>query len=169
MAKKRSIKKVQLATLIVVGEGPCDKAFLTHMKSIYDVKETGQKVKLDAADGGSPEVMLKDMDRKYRHADYDKRILFIDSDVEITEVISAKAKRMGIELLQSKPLCLEGMLLDVLGCKIPNTSRACKEVLHPKLKGRATLANSYQELFPKSVLDKTNKEAIVRMIELLKN
>ena len=87
MAKKRSIKKVQLATLIVVGEGPCDKAFLAYMKSLYDVKETGQKVKLDAADGGNPSIMLKDMDRKYKHADYDKRVLFIDSDGEVTQDI----------------------------------------------------------------------------------
>lgn len=169
MAKKRSIKKVQLATLIVVGEGPCDKAFLVYMKSLYDVKETGQKVKLDAADGGSPEIMLKDMDRKYKHADYDKRVLFIDSDVEVTQEILARAKRLGIEIVQSKPLCLEGMLLDVLGFKIPKTSQGCKELLHPKLKGRATMANSYQELFAKDVLDKTDKEAIVRIIELLKN
>lgn len=169
MAKKRSIKKVQLATLIVVGEGPCDKAFLAYMKSLYDVKETGQKVKLDAADGGHPDIMLKDMDRKYKHADYDKRVLFIDSDVEVTEVILARAKRLGIEIVQSRPLCLEGMLLDVLGSKVPRTSQACKEVLHPQLKGRPTLAQSYQELFPKDILDNTGKEAIVRMRKLLKN
>ncbi len=169
MAKKRSIRKVQLATLIVVGEGPCDKAFLAYMKSLYDVKETGQRVKLDAADGGSPEIMVKDMDRKYKHADYDKRVLFIDSDIEVSEAILAKAKRLGIEIIQSKPLCLEGMLLEVLGSKVPNTSRACKDLLHPRLKGRPTIAQSYQELFPKSVLGQSGKEAIVRMIELLKN
>jgi len=169
MAKKRSIKKVQLATLIVVGEGPCDKAFLAYMKSLYDVKETGQKVKLDAADGGNPSIMLKDMDRKYKHADYDKRVLFIDSDVEVTQDILARAKRLGIEIVQSKPLCLEGMLLDLLGCKVPHTSQACKEVLHPRLKGRPTQAQSYQVLFPKNILDNTGKEAIVRMRKLLKN
>jgi hypothetical protein len=42
-------------------------------------------------------------------------------------------------------------------------------VLHPRLKGRPTLAQSYQELFSKDILDNTDKEAIARMRKLLKN
>lgn len=40
MAKTRHIKKT---TLIIVAEGVHDKAFLDHMKSLYDHRDSGQK------------------------------------------------------------------------------------------------------------------------------
>jgi len=47
-------RKVKLSSLIVVGEGPHDKAFINHMKDLYDNRTSGQKVKVESADGGSP-------------------------------------------------------------------------------------------------------------------
>jgi len=34
-------KHLKLASLIIVGEGPHDKAFLLHMKDLYDSRNTG--------------------------------------------------------------------------------------------------------------------------------
>lgn len=52
------------------------------------------------------------------------------------------------------PVCLEGMLLEVLKFKVVD---------------RATNKESYATLFTKPVLDETDKEAIVSLRELLAN
>ncbi|MFY0700384.1 MAG: hypothetical protein JXR04_06150 [Bermanella sp.] len=165
----RKIKKQLVTTLIVIGEGACEKAFLSHMKSLYDGRETGQKVTIQGSNGGSPDVMLTDVDRTYKHADYDRRVLLIDSDVPITAALHKKAKKKNIEIILSEPVCLEGMLLEILGERPLETSVQCKRVLHPMLSGPATIASSYLPLFSKTVLDAATKQAIVRLVKLLTN
>ena len=79
------------------------------------------------------------------------------------------AKKNNIIVLLSEPLCLEGMLLDILGQRIPETSELCKRSLHPQLAGQPTEAKSYTVLFPQSILDVTTKQAIVDLRTLLIN
>lgn len=50
---------VQLASLLIAGEGAYDKAFIEHLKDIYDHRATGQTVKIISADGGSQEQLIK--------------------------------------------------------------------------------------------------------------
>lgn len=38
MAKR--IKKVVVSTLIIVGEGACEKAFLSHLKQLFQIIQT---------------------------------------------------------------------------------------------------------------------------------
>ena len=44
----RKIKKALLSTVIIVGEGVHEKAFLSYLKELYSFN-TGQKVKIDLA------------------------------------------------------------------------------------------------------------------------
>lgn len=163
-------RKAQLATLLAVGEGPADKAFINHLKDLYS-KNTGQRVTVEAEDGGSPATMIRNVIRKHRHADYDRRVLVLDEDVPILEPDIAKARKANIELIISTPVCLEGMLLRVLEQQVPNgaTATFCKNQLHPQLSGRETRRESYRELFPKPVIDNTTKEQIVRLRQLMLN
>jgi len=57
-------KKVLKTTLLAVGEGAADKAFIDHMKGIYCAGVTTQKVTTDAADGGAPSAMIKSIVRQ---------------------------------------------------------------------------------------------------------
>ena len=166
MAKTRHIKKT---TLIIVAEGAHDKAFLDHMKSVYDHRDSGQKVTINSADGGSPHDVIKTAIKKTSHAAYDQKYIFMDSDVAIKQQDLSLAKKNNIIVLLSEPLCLEGMLLDILGQRIPETSELCKRSLHPQLAGQPTEAKSYTVLFPQSILDVTTKQAIVDLKTLLIN
>ena len=56
MAKKA--RRTLLSTLIIVGEGIHEKTFLSYLKSLYSAN-TNQKVKVDSADGGSPEDIVR--------------------------------------------------------------------------------------------------------------
>lgn len=163
-------RKVQLATLLAVGEGPADKAFINHLKEMYS-QNTGQKVKVEAEDGGSPASMIRNVIRKHRHEAFDRRILLLDEDVPITEGDVAKATKANIELIISTPVCLEGMLLTVIHQQVPEGASAqrCKDILHPQLSGKETKRESYRELFPKPVINATDKNEIVRLRKLMKN
>ena len=161
-------RKVQLATLLVVGEGAHDKAFLNHLRDLFDGRETGQKVKVQSSDGGSPRDIIKAA-IKSRHAAYDRRVVFMDSDIPLSDKDTKYAQMHKIELILSEPLCLEGMLLEILSESIPNDCRACKRTLHPKLSGVPTKKESYAILFTKTLLGSCNKNQIKRLIEILKN
>ena len=149
---KRTLCKVKLTTLIIVGEGPHDKAFLNHMKSLYDDRTTGQKVKIDSADGGSPADIINTIIRKFRNTEFDKRYILLDSDIPIKQQDRERAKKAKIELIESTPVCIEGMLLEVIGHRVPRTNQACKGALHPQLSGKPTTAKSYTTLFTKELL-----------------
>jgi hypothetical protein len=168
MAKKKRNLRAKLTTLIVVGEGPHDKAFLKHMQKLYD-GDTGQKVTIDSADGGSPYNIINSTDRKYKHAAFNRRIILMDSDVTIRQQDRDLARKNKIEIITSEPLCLEGMLLEVLKRRVPATAQACKAALHPDLSGHPTQPESYSELFPKPVLDITPKQQIQRLKEVISN
>lgn len=166
----RPRRRVKLATLLAVGEGPADRAFINHLKGLYS-HDSGQKVTVDTADGGSPAVMIQHVIRKYRYADYDRRLLLLDEDIPIDADALKNARQGNIELIISKPVCLEGMLLCVLGQQIPNGANAdhCKATLYPQLAGKPTDRNSYGQLFPRPVIDGTDKPEVVRLRKIVSN
>ena len=164
--KKRAVRR---ATLLVVGEGPHDKAFLKHMQNIYDRRDSDQKVTLDSADGGSPRDIIKTVISKYRNAEFDQVFILLDSDVTITQQDRDLARKKKIVLLESTPICLEGMLLEVLGMQVPSSNTACKNRLHPKLAGHPARPEAYELLFNKPVLDETTKHQIVTLRHTIAN
>lgn len=167
MAKKT--RHIVKTSLIIVGEGAHDQAFLCHMKELYDGRETNQSVKIESADGGSPKDIIDVAIKKSKIAAYDKQYVLMDSDIPISNEEQSRAKKKKIIILFSEPICLEGMLLDVLGQKTPSTNQACKDKLHPLLTGKPTEKQSYRVKFPKPVLDTTTKQTIVNLRNVLAN
>lgn len=169
MAKRKPTRSVNKTTLLVMGEGEHDKAFLSHMKGIYHQRRSGSKVTLDFSSGGSPHDIIKDMLKKSRHVGYDQKFILMDSDVPVKQQDINAANNSGIRILYSKPLCLEGMLLSILAQSIPETAQKCKSALHPQLSDNPALSKSYEPLLAKPVLDDTNHSTIVEIRSLLNN
>ena len=167
MAKRKPTRSVNKTTLLVMGEGEHDKAFLSHMKGIYHERRSGSKITLDFSSGGSPHDIIKDTVKKSRHVDYDQKFILMDSDVPVKQQDIKAAKDSGITILYSTPLCLEGMLLSVLKQNIPHTAQKCKSLLHPQLSDNPALPKSYDPLFAKPVLDATNHTTVVTLRSLL--
>lgn len=80
----KKTRRIKLATLLIVGEGVHEKAFLQQMKFLYD-GENNQAVKIDAASGGSPIEIIDETIRKYNHADYSRKVILLDEDVAIRQ------------------------------------------------------------------------------------
>ena len=91
----------------------------------------------------------------------------MDSDVPVKQQDIKMANDSGINILYSKPLCLEGMLLSILAQSIPHTAQKCKSALHPQLSDNPALSKSYEPLFAKPVLDETNHATVVTLRSLL--
>ena len=151
-----------------MGEGPHDKAFVNHIKGLFDTRETEQTIKVQSADGGSPKDIIKSAIRS-RHAAYDRRYVFMDTDVPITPSDKKYAREHKIGLILSEPLCLECMLLEVLGKRSAHNCQDCKERLHPMLFGSPTRKESYAELFPSEVLMASDKKQIQNLIRIISN
>ncbi|KKA43467.1 RloB domain-containing protein [Salinivibrio sp. KP-1] len=164
----RKSRRVSVTSLLIVGEGVHDRAFLNHMKGLYDDRHNGQTIKVESSDGGSPGNIIRAA-CKQKEAAYDRRFVLMDGDVEITEKDWSSAKKHGIEIIISNPVCLEGMLLSVLGERAGVDGSQCKAKLKPYLGGPPTNKASYEKSFPKPVLDETDKEEIVKLRALMSN
>ncbi|MCP4597196.1 hypothetical protein [Neptuniibacter sp.] len=162
MAKRKHHKNK--TALLIVGEGPIDKAFLQHIHNTVNSR-TGNKVKVAAADGGSPKDVIITA-AKYQHASYDKKFVLIDEDIPISQEELDLAEELGVTIFISSPVCLEGMLLEVLGQKAPSTNKECKSKLHPQLNGQPTCRESYQQLFGKEVLTDSQHATIQSLLQV---
>lgn len=161
-------RRIVLSTLIIVGEGAHEKAFLSYLKSLYSVN-TNQKVKIDSADGGSPQDIVRTAVKKSKHIEYDRKFILMDSDIVIESVVKKLARDNNITIILSEPLCLEGMLLNILGLSVPDTSKKCKAILHPQLDGNPADKSSYARLISKDLLEGCNIEQILLLLKILQN
>jgi len=164
---KRPVRETK-KTLLMVGEGCAEKAFLQHLRGLY----SNGKIKhsIHSANGKGPHNVIKSTIAKHTHDGYDYSVSLLDTDIVWPEKLVQEAKRKGIHLIGSIP-CLEGFLLDIINEKKPETSPECKRVAHPKLAGRETERESYEPLFTKQCLDTAREriDSLNKLINLIIN
>lgn len=149
---QRTVRK----TLLIVGEGSDEKAFLGHLKILYSTA-AGPRVRVISADGRAPDGPVNEaISLKEKH-EYDKVVVLLDTDIAWTEEKIKEAKEKNIELVGSEP-CLEGLLLKILNKSVPEKSKKCKTKLQNILRGKPTETRSYVPLFKKELLDKARKK-----------
>ncbi|EPF16593.1 Uncharacterised protein [Cedecea davisae] len=154
MAKVRQIR-YKKETLLFVGEGFCEKAFLAHVNGLYSKGVI--KTKIVTAKGKGPEHVINHAISCKKNDGYDRVAVLIDLDLICCPVVLKTAKQKGIRVIGSMP-CLEGFLLDIIGVAKEQTNNGCKKIFQPLLKGDPTDRDSYSERFKKSVLDKARKQ-----------
>lgn len=165
----RKIRHVSLTTLLIVGEGSDDKAFIDHLKSLFNQRDSGRKITIKTGDGGSPGNIITHASRAYQADDYNQRYLVLDADIPPTEADLKKARLAGYCIVLWRPQCLEGALLDVLGEAVQahENSQALKQRLHPKLAGPHTQPSAYAQLFTKAVVQNSRNQAVAAVRDLL--
>lgn len=172
MTKGRSKSSKRLSsktTLLIVGEGPDDQAFVRHMNQVFKDESSGIRANIHKESGGSPGNIISNTVRKYKNSDFDQRYIVMDSDIEIETASRKKAERHGYTIILWAPHCLEGALLDVLGEAVGRheSSRDLKQRLQPRLSGDHTKAQSYSALFPKPILENTTNSSVVAVKQAL--
>ena len=147
-------RRVVKTALLVVGEGPDDRAFIQHMSREFRHESLNIRATIKNESGGSPGNIITNATRKYQSDEYDWRYIVLDSDLPVDAASKKKAEKNGYRLIFWCPQCLEGTLLDILGENIRpgESSQELKARLHPRLAGKHTEPESYAQLFPKKVL-----------------
>ena len=108
MTKK---KRFILRTILAVGEGETEQAFLKFLKQIYVLRGRGVSVKTPLGkQGGELSGSVSKAERIKENGDYE--CVFLLRDLDTREFSSGENIR-GILLLGSTP-CIEGLFLDVL-------------------------------------------------------
>jgi hypothetical protein len=128
MARHIKPHRAQRQTLLAVGEGKAEVAFLKHLKQIFCSGGNGVAVTIRNAHGKGPGNVIATAIGASSSASYDKKVCLLDTDLEWTLENKREAQRKKIELVGSAP-CLEGLLLRILGKVVPRDSSACKKQL----------------------------------------
>lgn len=108
MAKRKVVRRSVTKTLLLVGEGHAEKAFLSHLKSLFS--NGSFKVSIVTAGGKGPEHVMSHAISCKRCDGYDFVIVLLDTDIVWPKANIKKALSAGINLVGSEP-CLEGLLL----------------------------------------------------------
>lgn len=153
MARTKVVRQTK-ETLLFVGEGYCERAFLFHVNGLYSKGVI--KTKIVTAKGKGPENVINHAISCKRMDGYDRVAVLVDLDLVCAPSVLKEAKLKGIRIIGSMP-CLEGFLLDILGVAKVDTNEGCKKIFKPILKGDPTDRDSYSECFKKVTLDKARK------------
>jgi len=166
---RKGPRNLMRSTLLVVGEGADDRAFITHMKKLYCPRDSGISVKVEAGDGGSPGNVITHAIRKYQGKDYDRRLFLLDADLPPDEADYKRATKQGYQIILWQPQCLEGALLDTLGEPVAQheSSQQLKARLHPRLDGKHTDDSAYATLFTRQILDAGQNAAVTQVRKAL--
>jgi hypothetical protein len=167
----RILKRTKTAILIV-GEGFTEQAFLLHVKDLFVKRDSDISVKVERSNGGSPEDIIKKAIRLRDSKGYDKCFVLMDADVEFNPTAKIKKlmnKKPGMQIILSEP-CIEGLLLRILGERVPDSSDACKRSFHNFIsEDKKTQKRSYERLFTKDVLmdKRSNIPALNEILNIL--
>lgn len=153
------IRKTKV-TVLIVGEGSKDKAFLRHLQDMYVSREDDIIVKIECASGGSPRSIVEKATRLRSASGYDKCMVIIDQDRSLEtdrELRRRMKEHPPVQIVWIKP-CMEGLLLEIL--RYPNFSRHdvstgfCKRQFEAHIQiDRQTEKSSYARIFSKDKLD----------------
>jgi hypothetical protein len=135
------------------------------MKSLYISRGCGVGVTIRNARGKGPDHVVDYAIRQCRNAAYDRIVVLLDTDLEMSAVVRRRARTRKVQIIGSTP-CIEGLLLAILGEHVPETSEECKQRYGGVLPARLMLLEDYSEHFPKNLLDGRRAE-VSELDELL--
>lgn len=165
MSKSRPQKQ----TLLLVGEGYDEEAFLKYLKSQLVGRNAGMEVKIKNAKGKGAKHVIEWTIRQAKNAEYDVAAVLLDTDTDWTPTVKKQAKVKRIVVLESNP-CLEAMLLRLLGVTPEIDSKKLKKQFAPYVSDDATLAEHYSAHFnPDALKSKRHLEKTIDdLLKLLK-
>lgn len=159
--KKRKANR----TILIMGEGATEKAFLKHLKNLYGQRGSGLAITIRSATGGSPEAIVRYTENIIKNHAYDRVAILMDTDVEWSKEARERAKKWNITLIGATP-CIEGLLLRILGHTPPHRSEECKQVCARIFGGDLIDEMTYQDRLGIQVLEQ-KREQILELDMLL--
>lgn len=129
-------------TLLIVGEGADEVAFLNHVKQLYVPRGCGLSVTIKNAQGKSAKHAIEWTGRQMAIADYDVAAALLDTDTDWSPEVAKLAKKKRIQVLTSEP-CFEALMLRVLGENPNGNAPVLKKQFAPFVNNDATQRENY--------------------------
>ncbi len=136
-----AIRKAQ-RTLLIVGEGRHEEAFLNHLKRHYVQRDCGLSVTIKNARGKGAQHVIKWTARQIANAEYDTVAVLLDTDTDWNPKTEKMAKANRIHVLKSEP-CFEAMMLRLIGKTATGNAQSLKKQFAPYVNNDATLRDHY--------------------------
>lgn len=150
-------------TLLIVGEGRDEVAFLSYLKYQYVARGCGLSVTIKNAHGKGA---LHVIDRAAAHsanADFDKVAALLDMDTWDAKA-EQLAKRKKIHVLGSDP-CFEAMMLRLIGVNAIGNSHALKKQFAPFVNNDPSRSDHYSLHFGSDLLQSVrNREPTINAL-----
>ncbi|MGZ8190279.1 MAG: hypothetical protein ACXWTS_03515 [Methylococcaceae bacterium] len=166
---KATKPKAQKRTVLIVGEGADEQAFLNYLKGHKLGRGTGLSIKILNAKGKGAKRVIEWTIRQAAVAGYDQVAALFDTDTDWTPAVGKLAKKHKILLLKSEP-CFEAMMLRLLGVIPDVNSKNLKAQFSPYVNGDATCSENYGLHFnPQQLAGKQHLEpTITTLLALFK-
>lgn len=148
---KQKPRHTRHTTLIVV-EGDTELALVNYLKGLCG-RNCGTRVTPENAHGGSGDVVLKLAIKLSKPFDVSACLYDTDRAPKVKKSIR-KAKQLGIIEIQSTP-CIEALLLEILGKKVPATTDECKRAMQ-QIVGSDSLTDvsTFEKYFPQDLIER---------------
>ncbi|MDQ1363379.1 MAG: hypothetical protein QG652_1240 [Pseudomonadota bacterium] len=138
-------------TILMVGEGYDEVAFLNHLKKLYVQRGCGLSVTVKNARGKGARHVIEWTARQIANIKYDVVAALLDTDVDWNAATEKMAGRNKIQVLKSEP-CFEAMLLRMLSKPANDAAPVLKKRFAPLVNGDATQADNYATNFDDACL-----------------
>ncbi len=153
-------------TLLIVGEGRHEEAFLYHLKQLYVPRGCGLSVTIKNAKGKGALNVVKWTVRQIANMAYDAVAVLLDTDTDWNEKTRKLARTKKIHVLKSEP-CFEAMMLRLIGKTATGNAHALKTQFAPYVKNDATQRDHYSAYFGPDCLQ-AGRDKELTIDELLK-
>lgn len=145
MAAKRAPRKLY-DTLLLVGEGESEEAFLNHVKGLYAPRGCGLSVKVICARGKGAAHVIDTAIRQSRHFAFDSVAALLDTDTDWGPDVARRAAEHGIHVLMSEP-CFEAMMLRAIKRPAEGSADELKKRFAPHVNGDGLDPRNYGTSF----------------------
>ncbi|OWQ47968.1 hypothetical protein CDL60_05085 [Roseateles noduli] len=119
-----AVRKVKW-TVLAVGEGDAEVAWLNHLKDAYFSRACGSTIKIQQAYGKGAANVIKQAITYAADRGYSRCMAVFDTDKDYSEEVAALARKNRLISIPSEP-CLEGFLLRLHGDTKVRTSEQHK-------------------------------------------
>lgn len=133
-------------TLLIVGEGRHEEAFLNHLKKLYVLRGCGLSVSIKNARGKGALHVINWTARQIANVDYDAVAALLDTDADWNAKTEKLARTKKIQVLKSEP-CFEAMMLRLIGKSAIGDAHALKKQFAPFVNNDATQRDHYAPNF----------------------
>lgn len=149
-------------TVLLVGEGAQECAFLRHVKNCFVGRESGLAVKVEDAHGGSPSTVLRQTWKLLSLRSFNRCLVLMDTDRPWPGKPPARVKSTHMTYVAARP-CIEGLLLSIVQHSgiVPTSasSEQCKKALYDNYvqEDKRTDSRAYEKHFSRDALIRARK------------